>query len=227
MMNFSSGQRKDDEFVVMKGVEFNNAPYLDGHQIKINQLKTDSCLIEKGELIKNCGFSSPSQAASVILGQSSNGVINWKDENGKTIRELEEEYQNRNNAPASSDSPVSTEFPKPYQGQNRSEEIKKELPDRYRKHLKETSPEDKQQLVNIRAGQNVLRVHLLHTREKCALTGIKNSDLLRVSHIKPWARFENIRLDPNNCLLLSASWDAAFDRGLITFSQEGILKFFK
>ncbi|NDG48675.1 MAG: HNH endonuclease, partial [Rhodospirillales bacterium] len=55
------------------------------------------------------------------------------------------------------------------------------------------------------------------------LTGITEPALLRASHIKPWARCDTDaeRLDVHNGLLLSALWDAAFDRGLVTFDDDG------
>ena len=58
---------------------------------------------------------------------------------------------------------------------------------------------------------------------RCPLTGIQEADLLRASHIKPWARCDSDaeRLDVHNGLLLSALWDAAFDRGLVTFEDDG------
>lgn len=47
--------------------------------------------------------------------------------------------------------------------------------------------------------------------------------MLRASHITPWAECASDaeRLDPENGLLLSALWDAAFDRGLVSFDDEG------
>ena len=58
---------------------------------------------------------------------------------------------------------------------------------------------------------------------KCPLTGISDPALLRASHIKPWKSCEDDaeRLDVHNGLLLSALWDAAFDRGLVTFDDGG------
>jgi len=45
---------------------------------------------------------------------------------------------------------------------------------------------------------------------------------LRASHIVPWAECTDAqRLDVHNGLLLSALWDAAFDRGLISFADDG------
>jgi hypothetical protein len=49
-----------------------------------------------------------------------------------------------------------------------------------------------------------------------------NPALLRASHIVPWADCADTQgLDVHNGLLLSALWDAAFDRGLISFADDG------
>jgi len=58
---------------------------------------------------------------------------------------------------------------------------------------------------------------------RVALTGIPDPALLRASHIIPWSECDSDaeRLDVHNGLLLSALWDAAFDRALVTFDDEG------
>ena len=55
------------------------------------------------------------------------------------------------------------------------------------------------------------------------MTGITDPALLRASHTKLWKDCTTTeeRLDPMNGLLLSALWDAAFDRGLVSFSDAG------
>ena len=81
-----------------------------------------------------------------------------------------------------------------------------------------------ERLVSQRKGQELLRKKLLSRNQtSCMLTGINDKSLLRVSHIKPWAKCSSYkeRLDPDNCLLLSALWDAAFDNGLVTFDEKG------
>ena len=75
-----------------------------------------------------------------------------------------------------------------------------------------------------RIGQDVFRRALLnYWEDACAVTGVKNSTLLRASHIIPWARCESDeeRLNVHNGLLLVATLDAAFDAGLITFEDDG------
>ncbi|NDV18738.1 hypothetical protein GO013_04805 [Pseudodesulfovibrio sp. JC047] len=78
-------------------------------------------------------------------------------------------------------------------------------------------------IVNARIGQGRFRHALIEFwRGCCAVTGVEDARLLRASHIKPWAVSSNTeRLDPANGLLLSPSLDAAFDAGLISFSDSG------
>jgi predicted restriction endonuclease len=58
---------------------------------------------------------------------------------------------------------------------------------------------------------------------RCPMTGITDSALLRASHIVPWSECsDDQRLDVHNGLLLSALWDAAFDKGLVSFSDDGM-----
>ena len=83
---------------------------------------------------------------------------------------------------------------------------------------------DAERAVIARIGQDIFRARLLQIwNHTCPLTGITEPALLRASHIIPWATCETDaeRLDPDNGLLLSALWDAAFDRGLVTFTDEG------
>lgn len=57
---------------------------------------------------------------------------------------------------------------------------------------------------------------------RCCVTGLASHHFLRASHIKPWAVATNReRMDPHNGLLLAVSWDFAFDRGFVTFDDEG------
>jgi hypothetical protein len=81
-----------------------------------------------------------------------------------------------------------------------------------------------ERLVVQRIGQDVFRNSLLeYWKHRCPLTGVEDQALLRASHIVPWAECgdDAQRLDVYNGLLLSALWDAAFDAGKVSFSDEG------
>jgi len=81
-----------------------------------------------------------------------------------------------------------------------------------------------ERLVVQRIGQDIFRDRLMdYWQGRCPLTGISDPALLRASHIISWADCENDaeRLDVHNGLLLSALWDAAFDRALVTFDNAG------
>ncbi len=75
-----------------------------------------------------------------------------------------------------------------------------------------------------RIGQGVFRGSLMtYWQERCPLTEIGDRALLRASHIIPWRECSDDaeRLNVHNGFLLSALWDAAFDKGLVTFDDDG------
>ena len=80
-----------------------------------------------------------------------------------------------------------------------------------------------ERLVVQRVGQEIFRDALMdYWGRRCPLTGITEPALLRASHIIPWAECDDQqRLDVHNGLLLSALWDAAFDKGLVSFADDG------
>ena len=81
-----------------------------------------------------------------------------------------------------------------------------------------------ERLVVQRIGQDIFRQRLLtYWQGRCPLTGITEPELLRASHIIPWKDCPDDaeRLNIHNGLLLSALWDAAFDKRLVTFDDDG------
>ena len=81
-----------------------------------------------------------------------------------------------------------------------------------------------ERLVVQRVGQDIFRCGLLEYWDgRCAITGLDVPDLLRASHIIPWADCDTDteRLDVFNGLLLAPHLDAAFDSGFITIAEDG------
>lgn len=78
-------------------------------------------------------------------------------------------------------------------------------------------------LVTSRVGQGAYRKRIIHRWEyKCAVTGFDKLDVLIASHIVPWAESDDReRLDIHNGILLSPTYDALFDRRLISFENNG------
>jgi putative restriction endonuclease len=72
-----------------------------------------------------------------------------------------------------------------------------------------------------RIGQAFFRNSVLASYEKCCcITGLNFPELLRASHIKPWAKSDtNEKVNPQNGLLLNALHDSAFDKGFITINH--------
>ncbi len=83
----------------------------------------------------------------------------------------------------------------------------------------------KETLINARLGQGDFRAGLMKRwNAACAVTGCNQPEVLRASHIKPWKPSDNRdRLNPRNGLLLSANLDALFDKGLISFQDNGTM----
>lgn len=87
------------------------------------------------------------------------------------------------------------------------------------KRLSET---EKSQLIKARKGQGVYRKNVSGIEKACRVTGTSDADFLIASHIKPWAKSENReRLDGSNGLLLAPHIDRLFDRGYISFEDDG------
>ncbi len=73
-----------------------------------------------------------------------------------------------------------------------------------------------------RIGSGLLREFAKARGLKCEVTGCADDVLLRVSHIIAWSDDKVSRLNPENNILLSALWDAAFDEGLVSFGHDRV-----
>jgi len=78
-------------------------------------------------------------------------------------------------------------------------------------------------LVTSRVGQGAYRKRIIHRWQyQCAVTGFDRLDVLIASHIVPWKEAtDQERLDVDNGLLLSPTYDALFDKHLISFEDNG------
>jgi putative restriction endonuclease len=59
---------------------------------------------------------------------------------------------------------------------------------------------------------------------KCCITGITIPQLLNASHIIPWSKNIENRVNPHNGLCLNVLHDRAFDKGLITITPDFKIK---
>lgn len=85
-------ERTTEGFVVLEGsqVEIKDSPYLPASLKEIRQNLIASRVIQDGVLKEKQLFSSPSYAAAFLLGMQTNGRTDWKDQDGRTLKELEE-----------------------------------------------------------------------------------------------------------------------------------------
>lgn len=96
----ATGFESSQGFVVQtgSGAVTETVPSMKQHVRGMYDLRQD--LIESGVLVaagqnlqftQDYVFSSPSTAAAVVLGRSANGRIEWKDQKGRTLKQLQEE----------------------------------------------------------------------------------------------------------------------------------------
>jgi hypothetical protein len=78
-------------------------------------------------------------------------------------------------------------------------------------------------LVTSRVGQGAYRKRIIHRWEyQCAVTKFNKLEILIASHIVPWSEATDTeRLDVHNGILLAPTYDALFDRKLISFDHNG------
>lgn len=80
---------------------------------------------------------------------------------------------------------------------------------------------DQESRTKVRIGQAYFRQMILSLYSgKCCVTGMDIPTLLRASHIIPWAEDKDNRMNPENGLCLSGTYDLAFDQHLISFDEK-------
>lgn len=84
-----------------------------------------------------------------------------------------------------------------------------------------SGPTEKVVTAKTRLGQQFFRQSVLASYNSCCcITGNPVPALLVASHILPWGKYPEQRLNPSNGLCLAQTQDAAFDKGLITLDED-------
>lgn len=84
------------------------------------------------------------------------------------------------------------------------------------------SDTEKEAVVKSRIGQGAFRQKLIDYWHGCSVTQCQTQTLLLASHICPWRKSDNKqRLDVFNGLLLIPNLDKLFDKGYISFDDNG------
>jgi hypothetical protein len=104
--------------------------------------------------------------------------------------------------------------------------IESRLDDIVENHLlndKTVAETEREAVIKARRGQGRYKQNLVAVEDRCRVTGVTDSRLLIASHIKPWRSCSNNeeRLDGHNGFLLTPHIDRLFDRGYISFDEDG------
>lgn len=100
----------------------------------------------------------------------------------------------------------------------------------WERHVEATIREDRkiedterQALIQARRGQGLFRTNVEQIERACRVTKVERPEHLIASHTKPWRDCANNdeRLDGENGLLLTPTIDHLFDKGFISFENDG------
>ena len=91
------------------------------------------------------------------------------------------------------------------------------------KTLENLSETEKEQVTKSRRGQGIFKENVCNRMTECPITGVSDLRFLIASHIKPWRVCDTAhdRLSGDNGLLLARHVDHLFDKGFISFTDEG------
>jgi len=99
----ATGYEAPQGFVVQSGSQAvkDTVPSIHNYMVTLrNKLLEKDILVDQDDhyiLSQDYVFDSPSTAAGVLLGRTANGRIEWKDENGVTLKELQSQGQEAEN----------------------------------------------------------------------------------------------------------------------------------
>jgi putative restriction endonuclease len=87
---------------------------------------------------------------------------------------------------------------------------------------------ERETIIKQRVNQSFFRSTVLSSYYfKCCITGLSIPDFLIASHIIPWSKNTEHRLNPRNGLCLNSIHDKAFDKGFITITPDFTVKLSK
>lgn len=98
-----------------------------------------------------------------------------------------------------------------------------DIPNGYVQDPNSKDGQDRIREAKVRIGQAAFRKMILSNyQNRCCMTGLDIPTLNRASHIIGWAdpKGKKIRMDPCNGLCLSATYDAAFDKHLVSLDED-------
>ena len=83
-------RQTNEGFVVLQGSHINT---IDSNSIpaRIKDARKNAKIDENEVLQEDILFNSPSYAAAFVIGGNANGLIEWKTEDGKTLKEIEQD----------------------------------------------------------------------------------------------------------------------------------------
>ncbi|MFV0389192.1 MAG: sacsin N-terminal ATP-binding-like domain-containing protein [Pyrinomonadaceae bacterium] len=185
------------------------------------ELKTKQSIRRKNEAATKIGFKDAAEAeeAKKLLAKFKNNPEIAKQAEKAIQRKEQKEAESK--SPRENALPESTQIVEPKkltESNNQDNEVNAK-----KRGNKIELPANENMSMQKKRNQKPFRQNLEQFEDKCRITGLEFPELLIASHIKPWkdCKSDNEKIDGNNGLFLSPHIDKLFDKGYISFSDEG------
>lgn len=183
-------------------------------KLGIETKPSDVCLVKAGKVslfIRNCDINN------IVFNKIYEKIWGWKDSDNsfsKNIKINNNKYVNTNTREINK---KLYKFPL-----DKDEKIKEANDIDSFINTLNLKGEEKYTMIRTRINQSIFRDNLISRYGKCCICGLDNEKLLIASHIKPWSVSEpEEKLNTDNGFLLCPNHDKLFDKGYISFNDDG------
>lgn len=183
-------------------------------KLGIDTKPSDACLVKAGKVslfIRNCNINN------IVFNKIYEKTWGWKDSDNSFSKNITINSNKHVNTNTREINKKLYKLPL-----NKDEKIKEANDIDSFINVLHLKGEEKYALIRTRVNQSIFRDNLITRYGKCCICGLDNEKFLIASHIKPWSVSEpEEKLETDNGFLLCPNHDKLFDKGYISFNDDG------
>lgn len=183
-------------------------------KLGIDTKPSDACLVKAGKVslfIRNCNINN------IVFNKIYEKTWGWKDSDNSFSKNITINSNKHVNTNTREINKKLYKLPL-----NKDEKIKEANDIDSFINVLHLKGEEKYALIRTRVNQSIFRDNLITRYGKCCICGLDNEKFLIASHIKPWSVSEpEEKLETDNGFLLCPNHDKLFDKGYISFDDDG------
>lgn len=183
-------------------------------KLGIDTKPSDACLVKAGKVslfIRNCNINN------IVFNKIYEKTWGWKDSDNSFSKNITINNNKHVNTNTREINKKLYKLPL-----NKDEKIKEANDIDSFINTLNLKGEEKYTMIRTRINQSIFRDNLISRYGKCCICGLVNEKLLIASHIKPWSVSEpEEKLNTDNGFLLCPNHDKLFDKGYISFNDDG------